>query len=136
MMMAVLLTSCQDIAPLHEQVFFLDKRADNIEKWLAEIKSEHQRLDALLSSVIDKDHVTSVEISYDEDSSYVVSYTVHFSKSAPITIMVRAVMERTACPVQMESPENREMTANPAGTHIYRWEKRMELTIGKPMGRG
>lgn len=98
MMMAVLLTSCQDIAPLHEQVSFLDKRADNIEKWLAEIKSEHQRLDALLSSVIDKDYVTSVEISYDEDSSYVVSYTVHFSKSAPITIMAQGSAGKDGMP--------------------------------------
>ena len=84
---AVLCVSCQDLSSLHEEVSYLDKRADAVNDWMEELSVKAEVLTEIIHAYQNKDYITDILVDYDENNQP-VRYTVHFAVAEPVVIIV------------------------------------------------
>lgn len=87
-MTCVLLYACQDLSSLYEELEQLDGRADAAEIQIQRIREEAERLGAVIAAIGKGDYVTDVQMQYDQVTLELISYTLYFSESSPVTVHV------------------------------------------------
>ena len=81
--------SCQDLSLLHEDVAYLDKKADAVQEWLEDMKVRAAFMSEIVKAIQNEDYVTDIVTNYDENTLEAISYTIFFANSEPLEILLK-----------------------------------------------